>query len=230
VPWLWAEAAEAVGTELGFLTMLRHPAEVLGSRTTHYAADAPSVDAFDFDVVNLCGWINSCLLIEGQTRTSRRVFVRYDDLLTDWRLTVDRIGKDLDLVLPDIAVRPHPVDDFVEPALRRHEPRWENPQLPADLVAVAEGVWAASCRLADVGGQDPAALAELDSLRERYRVLHRNARAVAMDETAWQVRVATAALRQPAAEAGDGPPSRQVSLSSWLAAGRPGQPTGPASR
>src|SRR3954451_18032235 len=41
VPWLWKEAAGELGYDVGFLTMLRHPAEVLGSRSTYYRGYRP---------------------------------------------------------------------------------------------------------------------------------------------------------------------------------------------
>jgi hypothetical protein len=34
---VWRDAAEQVGLEIVFISMLRHPAEVVGSRTTYYA-------------------------------------------------------------------------------------------------------------------------------------------------------------------------------------------------
>jgi len=34
--WLWREVAKSVGREAQFLVMLRHPAEVIGSRSSYY--------------------------------------------------------------------------------------------------------------------------------------------------------------------------------------------------
>ena len=183
VPWLWQETAAGLGYDVGFLTMLRHPAEVLGSRSTYYRGYRPGMSDWQFSVMNLCGWVNGNLVVERQTRGDKRVVLRYDDLVTDWRPCLARVRDTFGLVLGDDldAGHHHAVDDFIDPGLRRHEPSWEGWELPPDLVAIAQGVFEAMSRLADTGGHDPGAETSLDELGARYEDLVRVSQAVAHD-------------------------------------------------
>jgi hypothetical protein len=194
VAWLWAETAADLGIDLGFLTMIRHPAEVLGSRATYYRRNRPDMDDWQFSVMNLCGWINGNLIVERQTRGDKRVVIRYDDLVKDWRspVAVARDGFGLRLNDDLRADHTHRVDDFVDAALRRHDPSWEGLEMPADLVETAEGVYDAMSRLADCGGRDVVAEADMDDLGARYGALMRTAQAIAKDTELSAARVAAA--------------------------------------
>jgi hypothetical protein len=183
VPWLWKQTAAELGYDVGYLTMLRHPAEVLGSRSTYYRGNRPGIDDFQFTVMNLCGWINGNLVVERQTRADRRVVLGYHDLLADWRACLGRVRDSLDLVLDD-DLDPghrHAVDDFIDPGLRRHEPSWEGWDVPRDLVEIAQEVFDQMTSLADAGGHDAAAEAALDAVGERYAGVMRDAEAIAHD-------------------------------------------------
>lgn len=183
VPWLWKETAAELGYDVGYLTMLRHPAEVLGSRSTYYRSNRPGISDFQFTVMNLCGWINGNLVVERQTRADRRVVLGYHDLLEDWRGCLGRVRDGLDLTFGD-DLDPghhHPVDDFIDPGLRRHAPSWEGLDLPQDLAGIAQEVFDQMSRLAQTGGHDPAAEAALDAVGERYAVLMRDGEALAHD-------------------------------------------------
>ena len=101
VSWLWVDAAAEAGLDIGFLTMLRHPTEVLGSRQTYYAGYRPHMDRWAFAVWNLCSWINANLLTEQLTRAQRRTFVLYVDLLEDWRTAMKQVASDLTVTFDD---------------------------------------------------------------------------------------------------------------------------------
>ncbi|MEI2711932.1 MAG: hypothetical protein V9G04_01215 [Nocardioides sp.] len=104
---LWVTAAQSAGVSPAFVVMLRHPAEVSSSRSEFY--DAPQGTA-------VAGWINVVLLTERLTRGSRRAFVTYADLLTDWRPVLSTMSARLDLHLdpaPDVST--HPIDEFIDP-------------------------------------------------------------------------------------------------------------------
>ncbi len=96
---LWRRTAVGQGAELAFLSMLRHPAEVAKSRDTWYTPG----DDEDFRrhraTANVAGWCNAAFVTERITRAEPRVFVRYPDLLTDWRAALrpvqERLGLDL---------------------------------------------------------------------------------------------------------------------------------------
>jgi hypothetical protein len=163
--------------------MLRHPAEVMGSRSTYYRSNRPGISDFQFTVMNLCGWINGNLVIERRTRGDRRVVLGYHDLLEDWRACLSRVRDAFDLTFDDDLVpgHHHRVDDFIEPGLRRHEPSWDGLEVPEDLIGIAQEVFDQLTRLSVGDGHDPAAEAALDAVGEKYAVLMRNAEALAHD-------------------------------------------------
>ena len=193
VPWLWEQVADELGVQMSFLTMIRHPAEVVGSRSTYYGAGRTDEEAWKFRVANLCSWVNGNLGVERQTRGKKRAVVRFNDLLTDWRSVILSIADDFDLTLatgPDDD-GPGRVDEFIDPTLRRHEPVWDDMGMPAELVELAEGVWSGMCTLADSGGHDDAAHARMDDLGERYSRYMLTAQAVARDTTTASARAAS---------------------------------------
>lgn len=126
---LWADAAQELGVKPTYVFMLRHPAEVTASRSTYYDSR---------DVAAVAGWINVATLTEERTRSARAV-VHYPDLLADWRAEFARLGSDLGLEFdPPTSVRSHPVDDLLDPTLRRMSPDWANVAAPHWLRDLAE--------------------------------------------------------------------------------------------
>jgi hypothetical protein len=95
------------------------------------------------------------------------------------RTVRDELAIELDPALdrPD----PHPVDDFIDPDLRRHEPSWAEMDLPADLVEIAEGMWSELVVLADADPDGEASREALDALGERYADVVRRSQAIAYD-------------------------------------------------
>ncbi|KHL19275.1 hypothetical protein CLV56_2393 [Mumia flava] len=175
---LWHEVAEELRLQTADLMMLRHPAEVHGSRETHYGARRDRL-GINFLSTNLTGWINANLMAERATRGSARAFVRYGDLLSDWRSVVARIGPALGLDLPDDEASQATVDGFIEPGLRRASTTWDDLNAPARLQEVAQGVWDALAVLADApDGRSAEAEAALDSLSERFADDYAEAEAV----------------------------------------------------
>jgi len=191
LPQMWEQAAEGVGVRLGFLTMVRHPAEVVGSRSTYYGGAQSGTDAWMFRVRSLCSWVNANLGVERQTRGRTRAVVRYADLISDWRSVLPPLADVYGLTLAgpdgDATTR---VDAFIDPALRRHRPTWDDMDMPAELVELAEGVWACMCTLADAGGHEDKAQAQMDELADRYARYMVTAQAVARDTTVAAARAA----------------------------------------
>ena len=194
---LWSQVTEELGISLGFLIMLRHPAEVIGSRATHYSAGVETMGEAGFAVKNLAGWVNAMLMTERQTRGGRRCFLRYDDLLADWRTAMTTVSSDLELDLDLGVPGAHPVDEFIDPQLSRHRLTWSDVDVLPDLKAVASQVWSACERLADTHGADPDAEADLDTARKRYAEMYLAAQQLSHDSVAAQVSTA----RQAAARA-----------------------------
>lgn len=189
---LWAETAGGVGLDIGYVVMLRHPAEVVGSRTAYYAANRDEAGVRKYQVVKLAGWINTNLLVERQTRGLDRAFIRYDALIDDWRAAMTTVRDDLGLAFNSGlgADEPHSVDDFVAPDLRRVRVTWDELDVPETLRDLAEEVWAACGILADQHGHDEKAQARLDAAGERYAQFYRDAQAVANDTIAGERKLA----------------------------------------
>ncbi len=130
---MWVDVARELGVEPGFVIMLRHPSEVSASRATYYASR---------DVGAVSGWINVALLTEQLTAGSPRKFVHYPDLLEDWRPQLAGIASNLDITFdPPVGQRPHPVDELIDPALRRMSSGWDDIAVPEVLSALADRVF-----------------------------------------------------------------------------------------
>ena len=198
--WLldtWTEVAASHGLRLASLSMLRHPAEVAGSRDLHYLKGADAEVRLARETGNVAGWLNAILVQEEHTRGTSRAYARYADLITDWRTTMARVRDQLGLSLTD-DLDPghrHEVDDFIDVDLRRSQLTWDDLDVQPALRDVAEATWQAVNTLVD----DPdsgSALAALDTARADYAALHRHAVALAADHQAAVVREAREEVRR----------------------------------
>lgn len=202
---LWRETAADAGLQIRYVSMLRHPAEVLGSRATYYSGHAePGSAAAEADrrrhgLINLARWINGSVINERETRGFPRAFVRYTDLLDDWRTVVGRLGSGLGLRYRGDLSAPHPIDEFIDPGLRRHTVTWDELDLPEDLCGLAQEVWDALGVLADAGGIDAGASARLDECAERYARLLFDAEGISQDRIIEAGAIARAAADAAAA-------------------------------
>ena len=189
VPGLWVDTVEALGGRAGILLMVRHPAEVIASRTTYYASRDQQVEAWRYRVRNLCGWINVNTGAERATRDRPRVVARYTDVLEDWRGVIGRVGGtfDIELKLDEGGAEPHPVDAFVDPGLRRHAPTWDGMDMPAPLIEIADGVWSAMSDLA-AGRANDEVTGRLDAARAAFVDRMRVAEAMTVDVSTARVR------------------------------------------
>jgi len=167
---LWRGAARDLAVPTSFITMLRHPAEILISAKRSYGT-------WQSDASRAAAWINVMLETERATRGDARAFVRYPDLLSGWGEQVARLGRTLDLPpLAGFDPAQHPqVDDFVDPSLYRSRQSWDDLAVPARVRDLAEAVWADLLVLAD-GGEAPD---RLDAARAAYDDLYGEAEAIA---------------------------------------------------
>jgi hypothetical protein len=171
---LWTQAAGELGVPTSFVTMLRHPAEILASAKRSYGD-------WQNDASRAASWINEMVEIERAVRGERRVFVRYEDLLGDWVTQARRAGDEADLPLLqglDGARFPQ-VDAFVDPTLHRNRGGWDGLDVPARVSELADEVWADLNRLAAPGTDGGAVAADLDRARDRYAALYAEAEAIA---------------------------------------------------
>lgn len=177
---LWRRCAADVGIDPRVVTLLRHPAAVVDSKSRWYGA-AQS------DVARVAGWLNLTLATERATRAVPRSFVLYDDLLEDWPSAVARVGRELDLA----AVRDAPAGairsahEFLDRSLSRSVSDWGQSAMPGELRALAEETWAALEPLAGATAEPGvASAAQLDVLRTRYQQLYVHAEAIAQSSIA----------------------------------------------
>lgn len=171
---LWRVAAVRNGATTSTITMLRPPAEVVGSKNQYYGGRLG-------DIERLAGWINVMLCTERATRGTPRSFVRYHDLLEDWTRTVVRVGDELRISQIQTAgvARMQEIHSFVDPGLRRVRLDWSDLNVPGTLLEVAQESWEALNALAEPDSDTPAAHARLDAARAAYGELYAEAEALA---------------------------------------------------
>jgi len=201
---LWMRCAADLGAPTSFVTMLRHPAEILTSARKSYGT-------WQADASRAAAWLNVMLETEHATRDARRAFVRYEDLLADWDRELRRAGELLgspELAAVDRARLPE-VDRFVDPTLHRNRVRWDDLDVPPRVRDMAEDVWRELQPLAEPGGDSPATRTALDAARAAYAELYAEAEAISQSSV-------TAAKprrdRRPPAAAAQAPPSLRVRL------------------
>lgn len=166
---LWRRAAAATHRDFRVLTMLRHPTEVAGSRAAYYLTEHSEDERRARETTNVAGWTFGTLVTERLSRTTPRAFVRYDELMSDWRTALKRADSQLGAGLAaGIEEGGDPcVDDFIDVRLHRVRVAWEGTRVPEPLRRIAESVWQTANHLVE-SPSDPAAHAEMDRLYEEY--------------------------------------------------------------
>ena len=173
---LWRVAAIRTGATPVFVTMLRPPAEVVGSKQKYYANKLGSAHL-------AASWLNMLLHTERATREeagSARVFVRYEDLLTDWVKTTMHVGHTLDLqsIIHTRSDLIREVHRFIDPTLRRVTSSLDDLALPPRLHELTGQTWEELNKLADPDGDIAEVHATLDQLRDAYTDLYEEAEAI----------------------------------------------------
>jgi hypothetical protein len=192
---MWRRAATDADADVAFLTMLRHPAEVVGSKTKYYKGASAGETPRHAQTTRVASWINVVLFSEAGTRDADRSFVLYNDLLDDWRSAMKRALAELGLRERELTEEiQDEVDGFVDPGLRRVRTEWDEIDCPDNVRELAQEVWEQLCVLAERGGFDDDAQARLDAARERYTTMYADAEALAQSS-------ADAARREGAREA-----------------------------
>jgi hypothetical protein len=200
---LWMRCAAELGVTTSFVTMLRHPAEVVASARKSYGPALTTAG-------RTSAWMNVILQTEHATRGARRAFVRYEDLLAEWPPEIRRVGSLIGAPqLSSVDPAAHPdVDGFVDPALHRNRVAWDELGVPDRVRDMAEDVWDGIQALARPGGDTAAAASALDEARAAYVAAYGEAEAIAQSSV-------MAARSRPAARAAaqaTAPPSLRVRL------------------
>ena len=174
---LWRVGAIRTGATPVFATMLRPPAEVVGSKQKYYANKLGSAHL-------AASWVNMLLHTERATRPAEgdggRVFVRYEDLLSDWVRTTTAMGHALDLqtIIHTRSDQIREVHRFIDPHLRRVTSSLDDLALPRRLHDLTGQTWEELNKLADEGGDTPDAHATFDQLRAAYVEIYEEAEAI----------------------------------------------------
>lgn len=156
---IWFAALERLAIDPLVLIPLRHPLEVAESLAKRNNLSLPH---------GLLLWLDHALAAERDSRTVRRGFLHYSDLLSDWRDTAAKVAADLDLVWPTGFERAgQRADAFLSNDLRHHRRGEASIGSADDLRKSVARAWEALCRLHDAS--DPDAMGVLDELRRDKR-------------------------------------------------------------
>ena len=161
---LYRAASAELGAEVNVVSMVRHPAEVLKSREIAYGKGLTAT-------ARAAGWLNVMLTIEKLTRDDRRAIVRYDELLADWRPTMERADAAMDLQLFARATSEEiaGAGDLVDSSLRRSLSSLDELGLPPRLADLATRAHDTLADLAgEAGAETEATRKRLDDLHEEY--------------------------------------------------------------
>jgi hypothetical protein len=109
---LWLPALQALQIHCAALLVLRQPGEAVAS-LAHRSWLPPAHGA--------ALWLGYMLAAERATRVCRRCILTYDELLSDWRRALSRVGREVEIAWP-VAVDGvvAPLEGFINPALRHH--------------------------------------------------------------------------------------------------------------
>ncbi len=185
---VWTRVAAELGASVSTLTMLRHPTEVVRSRDSAYLTEQTPTFRRQRETANVAAWVNAAFETERSTRSLPRAFVRYADLLADWRTALRLAGEQAGLTFnADLTTsEPHDVDDFIDAKLNRSAITWDDIAVPPQLRDLADRTWQAMNTLVD-SPHDGGAIATLGELQEEYVELFDFAEAIAMDATTARV-------------------------------------------
>ncbi len=195
---LWGPTLLGQGIEPVIVVTLRDARDV-----------ADSLQARDgFDVRRgLLLWLRHVLDAEFHTRDLRRAFVRYDDLLTDWRHVVARITAELEIEWPLASeASAHEIDQLLDRSLRHHAAGTATPSIPDTLlaswvVAVSDAL-SVLCQHAE-GADRLRGQAVLDRVREEFDQFANTFRGPIREELHQLRRSASEARREVARVEGD---------------------------
>lgn len=109
---VWQDALAGFGASPAYVVALRNPFEVAASLQRRNGIGEGGA---------LLAWLRHMLDAERHSRGAPRVFVDYDDLLSDWRRQADRIAQALGMAWPNRSLAGETaIDGFLSPQQRHH--------------------------------------------------------------------------------------------------------------
>jgi hypothetical protein len=126
---LWHGILAEVSCRPYFIIMFRHPLEV--------AASLKKRDNLPIEKCLLL-WLEHLMDAEQETRNYPRVFVSFHEFMLDWKETMEKVSRVLQIEWPvDYSDVQSSVDDFLDPDLKHHdaskEDSWTESNLPEDV-------------------------------------------------------------------------------------------------
>lgn len=156
----WLRALDALDIAPKFVLPVRNPLE-----TARSLAQRDGLQMTE----GLLLWLRHSLDAEAETRGRPRSFLRYDDLLGDWRVEIEKISRNLALELPrrseDDERR---IDDFLTGPLRHHVVSQNELSLRPEVFEWIKLAYGAFDRLVESEGTDEEALKQLDNVRREF--------------------------------------------------------------
>jgi hypothetical protein len=174
-PTLWETVGASIDAQVKYVTVLRHPLEVVKSKSTYYGEHLVPTN-------RAAAWVNTMLHIERATRDSSRGFVRYDDMLEDWVEAVANVCRSLELEIIErvTSQQIRDITRLVDPSLRRSTADWASLGVHREVADMCEETWDLLERLGKRSDAEAAGLeADLDALRERYAYFYELSEATA---------------------------------------------------
>ena len=151
----WLPMLDAMHIAPVVLLVLRHPAEVIASLGKRDAFPPPLAAA---------AWLQHILAAEHATRGCHRALVTYDELLTDWRGCLLRVGRQAQIDWPvAFDAVANQMAQRLPLALRHHHLGVMEPTVPASLVALMHAAFAHLLELR--AGEAPLVQQRLDEIR-----------------------------------------------------------------
>lgn len=157
---LWRRAFAIADMEMRAVIPVRNPIEVIES--LHRRQNTMMVER------SLLIWLRYVLDAEFGTRNVSRVWVSYDQLLTDWRSCVRKINQTLKLHLPRLnAETVGKVESFINPELRHHAHDSDSLLLRNDIPKWVKDTYEVLIGLLN-HSENHAGLVVLDSIRNDF--------------------------------------------------------------
>jgi hypothetical protein len=156
---LWLSVLEEFGAEPKVIIPIRNPLEVARSLAAR--------EGFPLQKSCLL-WLRYTLDSEVQSRGVSRSFVRYEDLISDWRQAASRISKDLGLSWPaDFQDVASDIEMFLDEGLRHQRASLDDLRARSDIVDWVSRAYEATLILCDKN-TSPAAQQTIDTIHAEF--------------------------------------------------------------